>query len=113
MGRYFFAPFGVVPFDMQNRRVFATCLAAPPILAWSPVVLPESDDSGCVRVSTGVRPSQRQFMSLMRRRDEDADRKLSRYGVPHVKSREVTQVHDEAVCAKAALAYAKALRAES
>jgi hypothetical protein len=98
---------------MQNRLVFAAILAATPILALSPVVFPEGDDPGCVRVSTGVRPSQRQFMSLMRRHDEEADRTLSGYGVPHVKAREVKQVNDESVCAKAALAYARALRAES
>ena len=111
--RYLRHPSAVVLFDMQNRLVFAAILAATPILALSPVVFPEGDDPGCVRVATGVRPNQRQFMSLMRRHDEEANRTLSSYAVPHVKSREVKQVNDEDVCAKAALAYARALRAES
>ena len=98
---------------MQSRLVFAALLAATPILALSPVVFPEGDDPGCVRATAGVRQNQRHFMSLMRRRDDDADRTLSGYGVPHVRSREVRQVIDETVCARAARAYASALHAES
>ena len=98
---------------MQNRLLFAALLAATPILALSPAAFPAADDPGCVRATLGARKDQRQFMSLMRRRDDEADRALSAYAVPHVKSREVKQVNDPELCEKAAIAYGKVLRHES
>src|SRR5687767_10153123 len=98
---------------MQNRLAFAAFLAVTPILALSPVVFPESSEPGCVRTAAGVRKSQREFMTLMRRHDDDAGRTLSSYALPHVRAREVKQVNDDSACAKAALAYARALRSDS
>ncbi len=95
---------------MQNRLLFAALLAATPILALSPVAFPETDDTRCVRATAGARRVQRQFMSLMRRRDEESDRLLQAHAVPHVRSGEVRQVSDPDLCAKAATAYGRALR---
>lgn len=98
---------------MQTRLLFAAVLAATPILALSPVAFPASDDPGCVSPSAGARQMQRRFMSLMRRRDDEADRILGEHGVPHVRPHEVKQVSDDLVCEKAAYAYAAVLAQDS
>lgn len=56
---------------------------------------------------------QRSFMSLMRRRDDEADRRLQMFAVPHVRPREVKQVSNDEICSKAAMAYANAVRDDS
>ena len=98
---------------MQNRLLFATILAATPILALSPAAFPAGDDPGCVRATVGGRQNQRELMSLMRRRNDAADRALSAYAVPRVKSREVKQVNDPELCERAAIAYGKVVQDES
>lgn len=111
--RYLPDPPAVVSNAMQNRLWFAAILAATPILALSPAAFPAADDPGCVRATAGERKNQRQFMSLMRRHDDAADRTLAAYAVPHVKAREVKQVNDPGLCEKAAIAYGRVLRDES
>ena len=95
---------------MNNRLWFATILATTPILAMTPVAFPAGNDPGCISATAGARKQQREFMSLMRRRDDAAEMKLWIYAVPRVRAREVKQVSDETICAKAARAYASSSR---
>lgn len=98
---------------MHTRLWIAGVLAATPILALSPVAFPAADDPGCVRGIPGARYNQRLFLSLMTRKDDIAERTLTVYAVPRVRSRDVKPVHDPAVCARAANAYGKAVKEES
>ncbi len=97
---------------MHNRLWLAAVLATTPILVLSPVAFPASDEPGCIRAA-GARKVQRTFMSLMRRRDDETERRLRMFAVPHVRPREVKQVSDGEICAMAAKAYADAVRMES
>ena len=95
---------------MQNRLWFAGILAAAPILALSPAAFPASHSAGCVHGVAGARYNQRLFSSLMRRKDQIADRMLRTYNVTRVKSFEVKPVNDPVVCERAALAYGQVLQ---
>src|SRR3990170_587256 len=96
--RYLRVAVAVVFIAMHNRLLVAALIAATPILALSPAAFPETDDQGCVRATAGVRRNQRELMSLMRRRDGEAEQALAAYAVPHVRSREVKQVTDPELC---------------
>lgn len=98
---------------MHNRLWLAAVLATTPILALSSVAFPAKDDPGCIRATASTRKQQREFMSLMRRRNDESVRRLGMFAVPSVRPREVKQVSDEEVCTKAALAYASAIRTDS
>lgn len=98
---------------MHNRLWLAAVLATTPILALSPVAFPANNEPGCIRATAGARKAQRSFMSLMRRRDDETERRLRVFAVPHVRPREVKQVSDDDICALAANAYADAVRMES
>ncbi|MDO8501889.1 MAG: hypothetical protein Q7S20_08590 [Gemmatimonadaceae bacterium] len=98
---------------MHTRLWIAAAVAATPILALSPVAFPATHEAGCVRPAPGARYNQRLFTSLMRRRDAIAERTLAVYNVMRVKSRDVKPVSDPALCARAAIAYGRALHAES
>jgi hypothetical protein len=111
--RYFFDAPSVVSVAMHSRLFVAAMIAATPILALSPAAFPEGSEAGCERATAGARQVQRQFMSLMRRRDSDAAKVLAEYGVTRVKSREVKQVNDDVICESAALAYGRAVGDDS
>jgi hypothetical protein len=98
---------------MHNRLWLAAVLATTPILALSSVAFPAKDDPGCIRATASARKQQREFMSLMRRRNDDAVRRLGMFAVPSVKPREVKQVSNDEVCTKAALAYAAVIHTDS
>ena len=66
-----------------------------------------------MEATASTRKLQREFMSLMRRRNDESVRRLGMFAVPSVRPREVKQVSDEEVCTKAALAYASAIRTDS
>lgn len=111
--RYLNGCSAVVIYAMHNRLWLAAALATTPILALSSVAFPAKDDPGCIRATASGRKQQREFMSLMRRRNDEAVRRLGMFAVPSVRPREVKQVTDDAVCAKAALAYAAAVYTDS
>ena len=98
---------------MHNRLWIAGILAATPILALSPAAFPASHDAGCVRAVAGARYNQRLFTSLMRRKDQIADRMLRTYNVSRVPRREVKPVTDPVVCERAAMAYGRVLNDQS
>ena len=98
---------------MHNRLWIAGILAAAPILALSPAAFPASHDAGCVRAVAGVRYNQRLFSSLMRRKDQIADRMLRTYNVHRVSRRDVKPVTDPVVCERAAIAYGRVLNDRS
>jgi hypothetical protein len=95
---------------MHNRLWIAGILAATPILALSPAAFPASNEAGCVHTTAGARYNQRLFTSLMRRKDANAERTLSVYGVERVKAREIKPITDPVVCERAALAYGRAVQ---
>jgi hypothetical protein len=95
---------------MHNRLWIAGILAATPILALSPAAFPASNEAGCVHTTAGARYNQRLFTSLMRRKDANAERTLSVYGVARVKAREIKPITDPVVCERAALAYGRAVQ---
>src|SRR5215217_3395108 len=95
---------------MHNRLWIAGILAATPIMVLSPAAFPASNDAGCVHTTAGARYNQRLFTSLMRRKDQKAERTLHVYNVGRVKSREIKPVTDPVVCERAALAYGRAFR---
>jgi hypothetical protein len=95
---------------MHNRLWIAGILAATPILALSPAAFPASNEAGCVHTTAGARYNQRLFTSLMRRKDTNAERTLSVYGVERVKAREIKPITDPVVCERAALAYGRAVQ---
>lgn len=94
---------------MHTRLWIAALVAATPILALSPVAFPGERSPGCVRSDPSSRYNQRVFTSLMRRSDENARETLVTYSVPRVSSREVQAVTEPVMCARAAVAYGKAL----
>jgi hypothetical protein len=98
---------------MHNRLWIAAVFAATPILALGPVAFPASNDPGCVRAVPADRYNLRLFKSLMRRKDDNAVKTLAVYNVPRVKSLDVRPVFDPVVCARAALAYGRALSVRS
>ncbi|HEX2721354.1 MAG TPA: hypothetical protein VHM24_00450 [Gemmatimonadaceae bacterium] len=96
---------------MHPRLWIAAAVAATPILALSPVAFP-SGNAGCVKGAPGARYNQRLFVSLMRRRDDIAERTLAVYNVLRVKSHDVKAVNDPALCTRAAAAYNVAVKDE-
>jgi hypothetical protein len=94
---------------MHHRLRIAAILAATPLLALSPVAFPAHPESGCARGVIGSRYNQRLFVSLMRRKDQVADRFFDTYKVHRVKQSDVRPVSDPVLCARAAQAYGKAL----
>lgn len=98
---------------MHHRLRIAAILAATPLLALSPVAFPAHPEAGCVRGVLGSRYNQRLFLSLMRRKDQIADRFFDTYKVERVKSGDVQPVNDPVLCARAAAAYGKALHDEN
>lgn len=111
--RYLNGHSGVETYAMHHRLWLAAILATTPILALSPVAFPAKDDPGCLRSTASARRQQREFMSLMRHRSDDAARRLGMFAIPNVKPREVKLVSDDEVCSRAALAYAAAVRTDS
>src|SRR5215203_599488 len=95
---------------MHTRLWIAAAFAVTPILALSPVAFPASHDAGCVKAAAGARYNQRLFMSLMRRKDDIAERTLSVYNVLRVKPRDIKPVSDPVVCSRAAAAYSVAVK---
>ncbi len=98
---------------MHTRLWIAALLAATPILALSPVAFPGERAPGCVRPDPSSRYNQRLFTSLMRRDDDNARKTLIAYDVPRVRSADVQSITEPVVCARASVAYGKALHDET
>ncbi|MBA3406008.1 MAG: hypothetical protein H0U13_15220 [Gemmatimonadaceae bacterium] len=98
---------------MHTRLWIAALLAATPILALSPVAFPGERNPGCVRPDPSSRYNLRLFTSLMRRKDDNARATLVTYSVPRVSARDVQAVTEPVLCARASVAYGKALRDET
>lgn len=95
---------------MQNRLWIAAIVAMTPVLALSPAAFPVSHTPGCVQPVPGSRYNQRLFLSLMRRRDNIAERMLAVYKVGRVKASDVRPVSDPATCSRAANAYTRVVQ---